>query len=722
MCLTSLNDLLEKPFRCYPRDEQLRIAKRGRFTDLADLSQHDKGKNRMFAVSWYQRVKWLSGNTVNRKLYCWNCVLFPSGPSRLWNTIGFDDLRNLSQATKKHEESKEHIYSTVKLRILCKSERQTGGEREELENNVKVRRNREYLERLIDISLALALRDIPFRYEDSEDGAYKTLLNLLRKYDDVVRTKVEQDAQFKGFTKTIQIDLVQSIAHVVRQRIVDEVAVANFFSLMVDDAPGNPKSKQVSVAVRYVKNGRPIERFLGLYEVSYGTRSNEVMAVLERDLERLNFKEKLVSQSYDGAVVRPTELYSLQQAVKRQQNDYCQAQLVHYYAHEFSKLLAQSLQTLQECKLFFSVVTLFCRFFEKVNIGDILRQAPSTWLDSTSKCVKHLKTNYDTVLKVLEFVTTSENFENSVDILYEAVNLTNHMKSFKFVALLTIFEVHFSLVDECFEAIKERFPDTKVYRKEINGLIEKLKKLKTDVEFNKIMNSVPISGTPAMLLDMFTWHVQILDNLIHDIEGRSLDIELIDFFGLVSLESLTAQRSKKNPDNALMASIKESYPKFFDTVKLRTELDLLHSDPSIGGIGEHDVTTPGDVMKFFCDYDIKRLLPELYKLLELVSAMPTIGEPLQGDACALNRIRAYCRKERKEEPRSALAMLSIERDLLTEMQGTSQWYSQVIDYFATLPSTSSIELTYKNTEPVVETAKMEVITEPELTIKTEPDM
>lgn len=171
--ISSLNDLLEKPFKQFTEEEQHEIIKQGRFTDLTNLCQNDKGKFRMFTTSWYNRVKWLTGNTVNRRFYCWYCVLFPSGPTRIWNFHGFDDLKNMSQSIKKHEESKEHTYSTIKLRLLMKTKRsQNNGQQNQIEKNVSIKRNREYMQRLIDIASSLALFQIPFR-RSNEDGFYK---------------------------------------------------------------------------------------------------------------------------------------------------------------------------------------------------------------------------------------------------------------------------------------------------------------------------------------------------------------------------------------------------------------------------------------------------------------------------------------------------------------------------------------------------------------------
>lgn len=164
MIISTISEILEKPFKNFTKEEQYEIIKQGRFTDLTKLCQNDKGKYRTFSTSWYKRVNWLTGNTVNKRLYCWHCVLFPAGPVRIWNYHGFDDLKNMSQSIKKHEESKEHIYSSIKLKLMMNTKR-IGNHQHQIQtiDNIRVKRNRKYLERLIDIASALLHFEIPFR-------------------------------------------------------------------------------------------------------------------------------------------------------------------------------------------------------------------------------------------------------------------------------------------------------------------------------------------------------------------------------------------------------------------------------------------------------------------------------------------------------------------------------------------------------------------------------
>ncbi|KAJ8923085.1 hypothetical protein NQ315_001637 [Exocentrus adspersus] len=715
----TLKDLLEKPFKSFTLEEQLEIVRRGRFTNLTEMSHTDKGKRRTFWSSWYQKVKWLTGDVTTKKLFCWNCILFPTPTmNKTWSKVGFDDLRNLSQATRKHEESREHVYATIKLRLLAKKTEKKIDPVDNLEKNVEVKRNREYLERLIDISSTLGRLEMPFRGEN-EEGLYADLVYLLKKYDDIVRTQLEQCHTFHGLSPTIQVDLVQSIEQVLLQKITDEVSASSFLSVMVDEVSSNSETKHMSISIRYVKNGEPVERFVKLFGVGHTTKAEEIAAILDKELERFNYKDKMVSQSYDGKVVKATDLYSLQQAVKRNQHSHCQAQLVHYYAHDFCMLLAQALNSVQECKLFFSVILVFCKFFQSSDLHPDKKR-----FDSIPSCIATLKAQYDQVLRLLQYFTTDELYKNRGTLIADAVNLINHLQNFRFMVFVAMFDKYFSLVNDFAEEVKGIVFNAQACRKLVNTLTDNLKVYQKRTEFDSFIPDASITRPTSLAVvdSLFTLNVHVLDSLIHEVWGRFLDIELGDFFGLVGVDKFEdLENGTAKPDMSLFLSIRDNYPKFFDTAKLKIELQLLYTDPTIGGFGEHDIKQVRDLLKFIHYNDLKEHIPELYKLLELVVTIPSVGEPLEGRCCVLNRIDAYRNSERKEEPLSGLAMLTIEKDLLVEMGRSEKWYGQVIDQFAKLPSTSSIELMYKDDGRPTQEIKVEWIAQPDLEIKTEPD-
>lgn len=87
---------------------------------MRNLMQSKSGHNRSFVNTWYDKVVWITGSESQNKLFCWYCLLFSSENAGSWTTVGFDNLKDLSRATKKHEKSKEHTHSALKFKLFGK--------------------------------------------------------------------------------------------------------------------------------------------------------------------------------------------------------------------------------------------------------------------------------------------------------------------------------------------------------------------------------------------------------------------------------------------------------------------------------------------------------------------------------------------------------------------------------------------------------------------------
>ena len=102
--------------------------------------------------------------------------------------------------------------------------------------------------------------------------------------------------------------MVQSIAHVISQKTVNALKQSRFFSIKADGSTDNSTSEQESVYVRYVANGIPENKFIGLQEVENST-SMGVLAAIDKVLnDRMMVsvetqKNKLVNINLDGAAV-----------------------------------------------------------------------------------------------------------------------------------------------------------------------------------------------------------------------------------------------------------------------------------------------------------------------------------------------------------------------------------------------------------------------------------
>ncbi len=111
--------ILAKPLESLPYEEKLRIKQQGRSTPKIDLVQKIGKSNRSFQLSWYDKVSWLTGSAVKKKMYCWPCLLMkPSHGCVVWSKLGFGDLSNFDRAYKRHENSNEHVSACARLSCM----------------------------------------------------------------------------------------------------------------------------------------------------------------------------------------------------------------------------------------------------------------------------------------------------------------------------------------------------------------------------------------------------------------------------------------------------------------------------------------------------------------------------------------------------------------------------------------------------------------------------
>lgn len=119
-----------------------------------------------------------------------------------------------------------------------------------------------------------------------------------------MRDHFEKSTVFKGTSKTIQNDLLDSILSVCRNKIVNEIQQSEFISIIVDETTDISNIFQLVLILRYEVQGRPVERFWG-FENPNGHNaealSQTIFGLIDPLLEKS--PNKLIAQSYDGAAI-----------------------------------------------------------------------------------------------------------------------------------------------------------------------------------------------------------------------------------------------------------------------------------------------------------------------------------------------------------------------------------------------------------------------------------
>ena len=190
------------------------------------------------------------------------------------------------EKVKSHEQSTIHIANYVKWKDLeVALERQSGIDgRYQKKVSEEKQRWREILRCLLEVTLFLAERNLPFRGSssligDQNNGNFLGTLELLSSYSPLVREHVckVMHYQQKGerlqahyLSWQIQNEFIALCAKQVHEAICFELQQAYYFGLIVNGTPDVSHTEQLTFVLRYAllkdRNWEVVERFLTLHD------------------------------------------------------------------------------------------------------------------------------------------------------------------------------------------------------------------------------------------------------------------------------------------------------------------------------------------------------------------------------------------------------------------------------------------------------------------------
>ena len=100
----------------------------------------------------------------------------------------------------------------------------------------------------------------------------------------------------------MQNELLESILEIDKQEITDEISNYKYLAVMCDDTTDVFDKSQMVVVFMYEKDGKPVERFWGFFELTSLTAQSLAIILLEELLGLVGHDpDKLIAQTYDGA-------------------------------------------------------------------------------------------------------------------------------------------------------------------------------------------------------------------------------------------------------------------------------------------------------------------------------------------------------------------------------------------------------------------------------------
>lgn len=368
-------EYLKNNFNRLTFEQKIEIKNSGRPKPDLILTQTTKGKNRDFNRTFkkdiYEKNDWICGCETTNHLFCFPCLLFSRRDTEpAWIKKGIIDLAHLAQKIKKHEHTQAHINAQLELQLLGKvnirQQLDSAYRRSIQHHNDQVRKNRYVLSKIIDCikfcgAFELALRGHDEKDDSANPGIFKGLINFSTELDIALKDHFEKSTVFKGISKTIQNELLDCMLQVAQENIKKEISKADYVAVMADETTDVANCYQMTTVFRYIlADGTPVERFWNFVNPP-DHDALSLSECIKNNLEQvLDKRDKLISQSYDGASVMSGRHAGVQTLIKK---DYKYAFFIHCYAHQLNLILSQATSQNQEVRVFFSNLSDISNFF-----------------------------------------------------------------------------------------------------------------------------------------------------------------------------------------------------------------------------------------------------------------------------------------------------------------------------------------------------------------------
>lgn len=78
-------------------------------------------------------------------------------------------------------------------------------------------------------------------------------------------------------SKKIQNQMIEICGNIVRNKLLDMIRTAKFYSVIADEATDSANAEQLAISIRFFDGSTPREKFIGFYQCTTGV-SGEAIA------------------------------------------------------------------------------------------------------------------------------------------------------------------------------------------------------------------------------------------------------------------------------------------------------------------------------------------------------------------------------------------------------------------------------------------------------------
>ena len=686
--MNSIQCLLQTPFSRRSLEDKIQIKTLGRPTPNLNISQKSKSKNhsyqRQFNSNIYKENSWICGCESRNALFCFPCVLFNGEPS--WSLKGVTNLAHLQNYIRRHSENKRHLENVLNLTNIGTVNIATqldNAYRESIrKHNQQVEKNRYILSKIIDCikfcgSFELALRGHDESDDSNNPGIFRGLIDLMSSVDSAIKDHIESNSIFKGTSKTIQNELLDCMLEVAREEIQKELNLAKYVAIIADDTTDVSEQTQTVVVFRYECSGNVYERFWGFLNPD-GQDAAAISECILDQIKPLIPTDKLIAQSYDGAAVMSGKTNGVQAKVKLV---YPHARFIHCYAHQLNLIMKQSASRNKSARVFFANLSAIPAFFSnapaRLNVLDavVARRIPSssnTRWNFNSRMVNVVYENKESLIECFEELKNSKSDET----VQKACGNLNYLMDDEFNFWLSFFSKIMPHVDILFRQIQSRQATSIQIKGAIDSfttIIAEIREQINDIIVNSENNYSGSAKRSRVSSSLSVDAKEVCDLIISQCKNRFEDLVHVDLSDLVDCSKFK-QNFEIFPEQQLKTVV-ECYSQLNEN-KLKTELTVIYSRPDL-----RDFVGVLPLLNFILDNQIDDTFEELTKLLRIIVTSPMSSAEAERCFSTLKRIKSFLRNTMTEKRLNALAMLSIEKEMIKNIENFN---SKVIEKFVNM--------------------------------------
>ncbi|XP_063744370.1 zinc finger MYM-type protein 1-like [Eleginops maclovinus] len=437
------------------------------------------------------------------------------------------------------------------------------------------------------------------------------------------------------------------------------------------------------LVIRYIDKAHHVqERFFEFIPLQSATADSITTALLDRLSSILpdDQKSKLISQAYDGASVMRGAKGGVQ---KKVQDVYVNAHYVHCYAHQLNLIMQQVTSHIPKVSNFFSDLAGFSSFFSRSPkrtsvldrvVAHRLPRASTVRWNFHSRTVNTVFEHKEDLLQYFETIRDSGEFD--LITVREAGGFVRLLEDDSFSFFLKRFHLIMPNVDILYNQLQKRTIDS-VF---VQGIMQQFTN-----NIQKIRDYLPTlcgehSGSVSQLAkkrrtlgpdDLQRLATEVCDTILGHAKHRFAFTKHLISATLLQADRFQQYRSQF-PEAALNTTM-EAYP-LLNKNKLKTELALIYSNDEF-----KSCSGAVALYQLFMGNNLQDTFSETVALLKILITTPMTTAESERCFSTLKRIKTFLRNTMSQDRLNALAMLSMEKNLVKTIPDFNQ---RVIEKFA----------------------------------------